>query len=92
MSAFAVILHDDEPEANEKIRKRIEDEFPDADRFEFSEYVYFVTGVRLVDEVKNRLGLGNDDMFGVVLRLNGSFGGRSWPRLWDWFKAAEELR
>ena len=93
MSAFAVILHDNEPEANELLRERIKQQFPGDQHFQFSDNVYLVTGERLVDKVTAKLGFdGGDDVFGAVLRLNGSFSGRSWTRLWDWLKAAEEVR
>ena len=94
MSAFAVILHDDEPESNEKIRARIEVEYPGSEHFKFSPLTYFVTGPRLVTEVVDTLGLQNDDdvVFGAVLRLNGSFSGRSWTKLWDWLRAADQSR
>ena len=94
MSAFAIILHEDEPEANEKVRNRIEEVYPDSKHFAFSPLAYLVTGPRLVDDVINDLGLHDDDdiVYGAVLRLNGSFSGRSWERLWDWLRAADQAQ
>ncbi|MDE0116080.1 MAG: hypothetical protein OXT07_05630 [bacterium] len=92
MSAFAVFLHQDEPEASNKVRKHIEENFPGSNHYKFSEYVYLVTGPRLVNEVSGALGLDDDDdLYAAVLSLNGSFGGRSWVAMWDWLKAAEKV-
>ena len=93
MSAFAVILHEDEPESSAKIRAHIEEHYPGSNHYKFSDFVYFVTGPRLVSDVLDTLGFDDDDdLYGAVLRLNGSFSGRSWTKLWDWMKAAEEVR
>ena len=92
MSAFAILLHDDEPESNARLIERLEDQYPGGKRFKFSDGIYIVTGPRLVSDVSEGLGMvGPDaDAYGVVLRLNGSFSGRSSVRLWDWLKAADQ--
>lgn len=92
MSAFAIILHEDEPESNDKVRARIAEKYPGSEHFEFSPFTYLVTGPRLVSEVVDTLGLQDDDevVYGAVLRLNGSFSGRSWTKLWDWLRAADQ--
>ena len=91
VSAFAVLLHDDETESKEELTRRIEEAYPGDKHFKFSDGVYIVTGPRLVDDVAKTLGLHDEaDRFGVVLRLNGSFSGRSWTNLWDWLRAADQ--
>lgn len=93
MSAFAVFLHEEHELSNDLLRERIVDNFPDDQHFQFSDNVYLVTGVNLVEQVTKLLGFDDDeDLAGAVLRLNGSFGGRSWNVLWDWLRAAEENR
>ena len=90
---FVVLLHDDEPEASEKLQRLIEENFPGSDHYKFSDFVYLVTGARLVTEVKEKLNFNEDDnLYGAILRLNGSHAGRSWVALWDWLRAAEERR
>lgn len=90
MSAFAIILHDEE--SSPRLRKLIEEGYPGSEHFKFPDSVYFVTGPRLVTEVTASLGFDDDaDLYAARLRLNGSFSGRSWIRLWDWLKAAEVL-
>ena len=92
MSAFLVLLHDDDD--NEVIRERISSSYPESDHFRFSDSVFFVTGPRLVDDVANEIGLMDDEnpRRGVVVRLNGSHSGRSWKTLWDWLRAADAER
>ena len=96
MSAFVVLLHDDETaEAdNDLIREQLRSNYEEADLFEFSDSVFFVTGPRLVDDVATGLGLMDDEQprRGVVVSLNGSHSGRSWKRLWDWLRAADAER
>ena len=93
MSAFVVLLHQDHPESSEKLRARIEEQFPKPASYKFAENVYMVTGPKLVDSVTEKLGLNEDDeLYAAVLRLNGSYSGRSWRALWDWFTATEESR
>lgn len=90
MSAFVILLHEDEPLANEKLSASIEEKFPDSEHFKFSSHAYLVTGERLVSDVIERLGFDDDDtLFAAVLRLNGSYSGRSWLKLWDWMQSAE---
>jgi len=93
MSAFVIVLHDDEPEASATLRTRIEEKYPKTEHYKLSEFTYLVTGPRLVSEVAESLGMDDDDkLFAAVLRLNGSFSGRSWANLWDWLRAAEGNR
>lgn len=93
MSAFVVLLHDDEQESNEKLRASIKQKFPGSEHFEFSDHAYLVTGPRLVTDVLDELGLDDDEtLFAAVLRLNGSYSGRSWLKLWDWIQSTERVR
>ena len=99
MSAFAVILHDPQSAAakgfgdiesnNRIVRARIEELFK-ASHYKLSDYVYFVSGPRLVSSVADSLGLSSDEgKIGAVVSLNGSFSGYSWPELWDWLRTAD---
>ena len=93
MSAFVVILHDDEPDANKVLRERIKEGFPGDQHYEFSDTVHLITGVRLIEQIASKLGFedeDDDEALGVVLRLNGSYQGRSYSKLWDWMRAANE--
>lgn len=93
MSAFVVVLHDDEPQASATLRERIEEKYPDSEHYRLSEYTYLVTGPRLVSDVAESLGMTDDEnLYAAILRLNGSFSGRSWTDLWDWLRAAEGNR
>ena len=93
MGAFVVMLHDDEPESNAKLRAGIEEKFSGSEHFKFSDHVYLVTGPRLVTDVLSTLGFDDDEnLYAAVFRLNGSFSGRSWTKLWDWMKSAEDSR
>ena len=90
MSAFAVILHEDELESSVKLRERIEEHYPGSEHYKFSDHVYLVTGPRLTTDVTEALGFNqDDDLYAAVLSLNGSFSGRSWVKLWEWLKSAE---
>ena len=91
MGTFAVLLHEDESESNATIRERIEKNYPQGHHFKFAENLYLVTGPRLANEVVQALGMVEDvHLAAVVLRLNGSFTGRSWTSFWDWMRAANE--
>ena len=88
-----MMLHEDEPESSEKLRARIEERFPSPQSYKFSDHVYLLTGPKLVENITDELGLNEDDeLYAAVLRLNGSYSGRSWRAMWDWFRAAEEAR
>lgn len=90
MSSFAIVLHDDDEESHARIQPLIEEHFGGDKHFRISENTYVVTGVRLVEEVAAKLGLNDEEgITGAVLRLNGSFGGRSYTTLWDWLRAAD---
>ncbi len=92
MSAFLVLLHENEPEANGKLRQQIEKKYPGSSHYKFSDHVYLVTGPRLVNEVQEALGFDEDEkLYGAILRLNGSFSGRSWTKMWDWLKSTEQI-
>ena len=44
-------------------------------------------------DVMEALEMDDDEsLYAAILRLNGSYSGRSWTKLWDWMKAAEEAR
>ncbi len=34
----------------------------------------------------------SDELYAAVFRLNGSYSGNSWVKLWEWLKAAEETK
>ena len=90
---FVVMLHESEPEANEKLRARIEERFPSPQSYKFSDHVYLLAGPKLIEQVDDALGLRDDhELSAAILRLRGSYGGRSWRNMWDWFQAMEEAR
>lgn len=91
MSAFVILLHENEPLSNDKLRASIEEKFPGSEHFRFSENAYLVTGVSLTSDVTERIGMEeSDELYAAVLRLNGSYTGNSWARFWDWLGAAEK--
>ena len=93
MGIFAVYLHEEESESSATLRERIKDKYPKPEHYELTEHLYLVTGANLVSEVMEALGMDdNENLYAAVLRLNGSYSGRSWRAMWDWFKAAEESR
>ncbi len=90
MSAFAIFLHHDQTESNKRLRKLIEEAYPESAHYKFSDFVYLVTGPRVVSEVAETLKLDDEeDLYAAILRLNGSFTGRSWTAMWDWLRATE---
>ena len=90
-SAFAIMLHDGEYESNARLRAKIEKKFAGSGHYKFSDHVCLVTGPRLATDVLSTLGSGDDESpHAAVFRLNGSFSGRSWTKLWDWTLAAGE--
>ena len=96
MSAFLVLLHDEDEDENKNsfVRESITTKYPDDAHVEFSDHAFFVVGPRLVEDLANDIGLLDDEppRRGVVLRLNGSHSGRSWRRLWDWLREADATR
>ena len=94
MSAFVIMLHDDDT-SNDELRSSIEKTYPGSSHYKFSDFVYLVTGPRLVSDITHDLGFdddGNEKLYAAILRLNGSYSGRSWIKLWDWLQAAEQAR
>ena len=91
MSLFAVVLN----EPNEKIAERIRDAYPDPDHIKVNETVYLVTGDMLIDTLLEKSGLMGEsavaDAAGFALRLNGTYGGRTYRNIWDWFERATEV-
>ncbi len=57
MSAFAVLLHEDETDSNARLRELIEEKYPGSGHFKFSDFAYLVTGPRLVDEAGEGSGI-----------------------------------
>lgn len=93
MGTFAILLHHDEPDANATLVERIEEKYPEDQHYRFGDTVYIVTGPRLAEDVVKTLGLADDtELAAVILRLNGSYTGRSWTSFWDWMRAASEPR
>ena len=93
MSAFIILRHQDDPETAEKLRTRIEKQYPKPANYKFADNVYMVTGDRLLETVTGKLGLDDDtELHAAVLRLGGTYGGRSWRNMRDWFAAAETPR
>ena len=93
MGTFAILLHHDEPDSNTKLVERIKEKYPGDQHYQFGDTVYIITGPRLADDVVQALGLAEDTaLAAVVLRLNGSYTGRSWTSFWDWMRAANEPR
>ena len=91
MSAFVVLLHDDEPESNAKLRAGIEERFAGWMHYKFSDHAYLVTGVSSMSDVSSALGFDDDEsLHAAVLQLSCSFGGRSWMNLWEWVRMAEK--
>ena len=90
MSAFAVILN----EPNEQVIARLKEVYPDPDHLELSPTAYLVSGNLLIEDVAAKLGFKGEDAIegavGVVLRLNGTYGGRSFRSVWDWLARAGE--
>ena len=90
MSTFAVILN----EPNEQVVARLKETYPEPDHLENSPTAYLVVGDLLVDALTTRLGFSDDDAIegavGVVFRLSGTYGGRTYRSIWDWLARAEE--
>lgn len=89
MSMFAVILN----EPNETVVSRIEETYPEPNHLQISPTAFLVSGDLLVEDVTSRLGFSGDaaveGAVGVVLRLNGTYGGRTYRTVWDWLARAE---
>ena len=95
MGSFLVLLHENppQPDDNEDILAKIEEEFPEPDSYKFSDQVILISGPRLTTEVAKRLGFDDHDQrVGAILSLNGSFGGRSYAALWEWLRTADQPR
>ena len=95
MGTFAVFLHEDELAISAELRDRIENRYPGSGRssrsghYKLSDHVYLVRGPRLIGEVRDALGFGDDqELCAAIFRLNDSFSGRSYTSLWNWLRAA----
>ena len=90
MGTFAVILQETDPEKAATIRERITTRYPDGKHFRISDEIFLVSGPVLSQDIADALGVEDDpEMLLIVLRLNGSFSGRSWSTLWEWLRAAD---
>lgn len=91
MATFAVILN----EPNERVAARLRETFPEPNHLSLSPTVYLVSGDLLVDALTAALGFAGDDAIddavGVVFRLNGTWGGRSYQSVWDWLARADAV-
>ena len=93
MGTFAVLLHEDELARSAELRDRIENRYPGSGRspgsghYKLSDHVYLVSGPRLISEVNDALGFGDDqELCAAIFRLNDSFSGRSYTSLWNWLR------
>lgn len=91
MSTFAVILN----EPNERVLARLRETFPEPNHLSLSPTAHLVSGDLLVDALTAALGFAGDDAIddavGVVFRLNGTWGGRSYQSVWDWLARADAV-
>ena len=78
---FIVIVTN--PGANNGVINRIKQLSPD--HHELTPNVWLVRSPLLVRDFAHAVGLGDDEVgSGVVLRLNGTYWGRSDQNTWDW--------
>lgn len=92
MIAFVVLLHPDEPDSVKELKAAIDEQFPGKQHFKFSKHAYLITGADFTSDITEKIGMdSSDELYGAVFRLNGSYSGNSWVKLWEWLKAAEEV-
>ena len=90
--SYIVLLHNDEPDGNKKLERRIEEEFP-GEFLRFTDLVYFVRGDDLsIDEVTDRLDVKSGDSPALVSRLASPTSGLTWTHVWEWLRAREPVR
>ena len=84
MSIFAVIIHD--PDAG--VGSQLEQAYPEREQIQLAPNIYLVSGDLLITDIVERIGLKEEPSGGVVFRLNGTYSGRTYPRVWDWLARA----
>lgn len=83
MGSFVVIFRDEPADAVRKLR----DTYPD--HFEINPRTFLVQD-DLARKVSEAIGFDDDeDLLGVILRLNGTYWGRERQHLWDWLANAQ---
>ena len=94
MEAFAVLLQEDKPQSQDLLRQRIEDRFPGDGHLQLNTNVYLVRGPREISDVTEMLGFDDEEplVYGAVLALAGTYGGRSFTSTWDWMADTAMLR
>ena len=88
MAIFAVILHDPDP----SVITRLENAYPDPDHLRIQPNVYLITGDFLIEQIVRDLHFTQEATdAGIVFRLNGTYGGRTYPSVWDWLARAAKI-
>ena len=90
MGTYAVYLKAETPESINRAVDLLEENYSERQRYRVAEDFFLISGPYMSGEITKALVLDEDpDLNLVVLRLNGSFSGRSWPSLWEWLKSAD---
>ena len=88
MALFAVMFHDHDPEAIERLKEA----YPAPDHIELQPDVYLINGDLLIEDILKRLRIDRPDGRGaLVFRLNGTYGGKTYRSVWDWLARTEVL-
>ena len=91
MGTFVVISQGPDPEANERIRARIDEEYSGNASYEIDDHIHLITGPDFTQDVLDALEPEDEpETHFVVLSLNGSFGGRARTDLWNWLRDADK--
>ncbi|MYB40832.1 MAG: hypothetical protein F4X76_01305 [Chloroflexi bacterium] len=87
-----MLLHNDEPSANTALQEKLSNDFTDAERYKFSDLVWFVRGDDLSpSDLLLKLDVGREAP-AALISMNGTFEGVTWTDLWDWINAAASER
>ena len=88
MALFAVMFHDHDPEAIERLKAA----YPAPDHLELQTGVYLINGDLLIEDILKRLGIDRSEgQSALVFRLNGTYGGKTYRSVWDWLARTEVL-
>ena len=82
-----MIEHD---RAQSSVIERIERTYPEPVHLKLASNVYLLTGDFLIDHLMDALGFKGEaaDAVGLVMRLNGTYSGRTYQSVWDWMARA----
>lgn len=87
MAVFSISSRSTKPE----LKSRIEEVYPDGQRWQFSDQTWFVVDTSAPTEIAEKLNVKEGGIGGTIIaRMSGNYWGRAPSDFWEWLKSSFE--